>query len=145
MRYNYVCNDCVAESEKRLGRSLSDDENMEHMFETAHSMFPTPKELKATTQCPVCDGHNTQKTYAGNEVHVYVAGNGYLDVKGCKRDMNVYKLTKEDPYAHMRQPGEAEDMAHQLRAAGKRGYNTAKHYDMSKPMEAKKKPGRKKA
>lgn len=59
----------------------------------------------------------------GVTFHSYTKGNGYMDKAGCHRDMNLYKLTKEDPYAHMRQPGEADDLAQKLRNAGKFGHD----------------------
>lgn len=144
MKYDYVCNDCISKAEAKKKRPLTDAERADCMFETEHAMFPSEAELKERTQCPVCDGHDTVKSFAGQDVHVYVAGNGYLDKHGALRDMNVYKLTEQDPYANMRVPGEVDEMANRFRKAGKRGFETAKHIDMGSKDKPAPKKGRKK-
>jgi len=91
------------------------------VWEETHSMFDDPK-----ISCPICDA-TCQKTMIGVQVHGYVRGDGYLDKQGATRDMNLYKLLKDDPYGHMRQPGEKEDLAQRLRNAGKKGFDKHGH------------------
>lgn len=82
------------------------------ILEIHHGMSETP-EIK----CPVCE-HECIRVIA-KSVTAYFRGYGYLDKKGCYRDMNLYKLQTDDPYGYMRQPGEAEFMADQIKKKGK--------------------------
>tara|TARA_R100001244_G_scaffold25113_2_gene25411 strand:- start:72845 stop:73300 length:456 start_codon:yes stop_codon:yes gene_type:complete len=86
-----------------------------------HPMAEQP-ELK----CLVCEGAARkvmQRTGA-----TYIRGNGYLDTKGCRRDMNLYKLQKDDPYGHMRQPGEKDDLVNKIKKAGKKNSARPQHF-----------------
>lgn len=90
------------------------------VWEVEHGMFEAPE-----VKCPICGSDAVrviQKTSA-----TYIRGNGYLDTKGCHRDMNLFKLTQQDPYAGMRQPGEADDLANRIRRGGKFNPKT-KHF-----------------
>jgi hypothetical protein len=61
----------------------------------------------------------------------YIRGNGWLDKEGRRRDMHLWKLKNDDPYANMRERGEADDMATRLRRGGM--FNKKqKHFQMSK-------------
>lgn len=117
--YDYLCKTCLAAANEIKGSPLTEDEQEEVMFETKHAMSPTAEELERTTACPRCDGHDTVKTYHGVTLATYVRGYGYLDRAGCNRDMNLYKMCNDDPYGHMRQVGEAEDLRTRLRRGGK--------------------------
>lgn len=77
----------------------------------SHAMEDDP-EIK----CPVCDA-NARKVI--QRVTSYFRGNCYLDVEGCKRDMNIYQLQKNDPYGHMRQPGEKDELISKLKRGNK--------------------------
>lgn len=83
------------------------------VWEAEHGMF-----AEVDIRCPVCNSQ-AQKSYADYFFQGYVRGDGYFDRAGCRRDMNLYKLTKDDPYAMYRKPGEAEDLAKKLKKAGK--------------------------
>lgn len=92
----------------------------------SHGMMEDPE-----VKCPVCEGKShrvIQKISA-----VYIRGNGYLDKKGCLRDMNLYKLQKDDPYGYMREPGEKDHLIGKLKAAGKHQTNPIRFYNKSKP------------
>lgn len=93
-------------------------------------MNPSARELAAATICPRCDGTDTAKTFYGMNVSCYVLGNGYLDAAGTRRDMNIYTLDKDDPYADMRQPGEVDELKAKFRRAGRKGKPS--HFDAGK-------------
>lgn len=117
-RYHYLCADCEQRAATIKGASLTNDELLEVVFETMHQMFPTDAELAEARICPCCNSQNTEKTMLGTNIVCYVRGNGYLDKAGCHRDMNLHKLMTDDPYAGMREPGEANDLADRLRKSG---------------------------
>lgn len=148
--YYYICNTCLEKATKANGRPLIPDEEMEHaVFETRHSMHPTPAEVKGACVCPRCDGLDTTKFFHNLDISGYVRGNGYLDKEGCKRDMNLFKLTEKDsdtgesldPYKSMRQPGEVDDLKLKLKRGNKK---KPKHYDVG-AKEASKLPRKRKA
>jgi hypothetical protein len=98
----------------------TDPEESFLVWEVSHGMFEDVK-----VKCPVCNADAT-KSYADYFFQGYVRGNGYFDRAGCRRDMNLYKLLKDDPYGRYRLPGEAEHLADKLRAAGK--HNPKRQY-----------------
>lgn len=100
MRYNYICNSCTI-GDKWL------------VFEVEHGMNEKPK-----ISCPKCGGTETEICFLSSPTF-YVKGNGWLDVKGRRRDMHLWKLQNDDPYASMREPGEKEELAASLRKGGK--------------------------
>ena len=61
----------------------------------------------ALIECPECS-----KSDVGRLIvrigQGWIKGNGFLDVEGRRRDMHLYKLQNDDPYAHMRPPGDKE-------------------------------------
>ena len=85
---------------------------------------------KPKVKCPNCGSTKTAVTFITVPVF-YIKGYGYCDKPGAYRDMNLYKLMKEDPYASMRQPGEKDDLAQRLRAGGKHNPK-AKHFQVKK-------------
>lgn len=121
--YNYECCDCQDKLHKKLlehkRQPTIDEYESLVLFETKHKMRPTAEELAAACICPRCNSTNCVKTMYGSNVIGYVRGNGYLDVVGAKRDMNIHTLTYDDPYAHMRQDGEVDDMKHKIKRAGR--------------------------
>lgn len=140
-RYNYECLDCRRRAEEASGAPLEGQQEWEVLFETSHSMNPTPDELNQARECPRCDGHNTRKSYTGVKLHSYIRGYGYLDRNGCHRDMNLYKLTGKDehgkttdPYDGMRVPGEVDDLRNRLKRAGKHQPNPT-HFVSQPNME----------
>lgn len=122
--YNYLCSDCEKEAVEIKGSPLTADESWEVIFETSHAMNPKPAELAEARICPRCNGSNTEKTMQGVTPICYIRGNGYLDRKGCHRDMNLFKLTTEDPYGEHRQIGEVDDIATKLRRGGQHNPKT---------------------
>lgn len=96
------------------------DYNSPLVWVVVHGMSESPE-----VKCPVC-GSNASRVIRGASA-TYIRGNGYLDKRGCQRDMNLFKLTQEDPYGYMRQPGESDDLANRLRRGGKFNPKT-KHY-----------------
>lgn len=116
--YNYECVTCRAQAEQIKGAELTSDEEWEIIYETSHPMEPTTAQLTAALICPKCGGGEAVRTLKGHEPICYVRGNGYLDKAGCYRDMNLHKLVTEDPYAEMREPGEADDLKLRLQRGG---------------------------
>lgn len=94
--YDYMCRDC------------------EHITTIVHKINETPD-----LECPKCGGE-THKTYVNAKIQGYVKGNGIVnDVGGARRDMNLYKLQKEDPYAQHRVAGEKDYLENKFRRGGK--------------------------
>lgn len=130
--YNYACLDCEQKALKKLKRELTPLEYEELvLFETRHAIEPSKEELLDATICPRCNGNNCAKSLYDNNVIGYIRGNGFLDTAGAKRDMNLFHLTREDPYAEYRQPGEVEEMKNKLRNGGKHDPKT-KYFTNSK-------------
>lgn len=128
MRYNYICYDCrnkLTEScQQSLGRDPTDEEILGSaespgaVFETAHPINASEDEIYEATECPMCGGHNTDKTFLGTRIHAYTKGYGWEDRSGIRRDMNLHRLIHDesgDPYAEHRVPGEVDDLASRLR------------------------------
>lgn len=112
--YNYRCKDC----------SQGDDPANWVIWEESHGMNERPK-----IQCPKCKKHNTEKCYVGYEApSFHTRGYGWLDTKGRRRDMHLWKLMNDDPYRGMRKPGEKAELAHQLRKGGKHDPKAKKFY-----------------
>ncbi len=133
--YFVACNDCEAKLARKLKRLKRERTEKEYedlvLFETAHKIKATEAEVTAAMTCPRCNGTNCVKTLHGyGEVVGYVRGQGYLDVAGCKRDMNLCKLTEDDPYADMRQPGEVDDLKLKLKKGGRHNPKP-KHFAMN--------------
>ena len=91
-----------------------------------HMMTEDPEIL-----CPVCE--SVARKVIQQVKATYIKGNGYLDKKGCMRDMNLYKLQKDDPYGYMRQAGEKDDLVRRLKAGGKHQKNTKHYYSGKRP------------
>lgn len=132
--YNYVCKDCENKAKiAKNGEELTAEEFVGVIFETSHRIEPTPEELAEARVCPRCEGSNTEMTVFGIDVLGYIRGNGYLDRAGCRRDMNLHKLTAidpdtgqtTDPYAEYREPGEVDDLKVRLKRAGQHDPNTS--------------------
>jgi len=120
MRYNYACTrgckyDDYIKSNQASDMCLIVVKSGDLVWEETHGMKEDPP-----IQCPLC-GEKAAKTMQGMGMPVsYIRGNGYLDRAGCLRDMNLYKMeNNQDPYASMRQPGEADEVKDKLRRAGK--------------------------
>lgn len=126
MLYNYVCLDCVKKMEDAKGSDLNASEMASIAFEITHKMFADEQEIYNISACPICSSHNTQKSINGYDVHGYVAGNGILDKAGCRKEMNLYKLTAKDenggtldPYDEYREAGEVDDLKVRIKRQGK--------------------------
>jgi hypothetical protein len=141
-----ACKDCEKKLRRKLklkkGQEIPREQHIDGvLFETSVSIKSTPAEEQEAMVCPRCKGSNTIRTYEGYDVVGYIRGNGYLDKAGCKRDMNVFTLTEKDkdtgksldPYDHMRQPGEADDLVTKIRKGGK--HNPRPKYFDTKVME----------
>ncbi len=129
--YDYACVDCELDALKRLGRELTSDEYDEMvLFETSHSMSPSQDELLEATTCPRCNSVNCTRSYKRSNITGYVRGDGYLDRAGTRRDMNLYHLTQDDPYAEYRQPGEVDEMKAKIKRSGQHNPHT-KYFDVS--------------
>ncbi len=116
MRYHYICKDCEETTIQKMGRGLLQEDLEEHViFETEHAIRPSKKELAKACICPRCNGSNTEKTFIGVAPIGYVKCKGYHDVPGRRRDLLVHTLEVDDPYSHMREIGEADDLKKKIR------------------------------
>jgi hypothetical protein len=123
--YNYICSDCIAVEEKKIGRELTEEEQIPLVFEVFHAMFPTKKELAEKTQCPACRGHNTHTTLLETSQSFRILGGDWREFKkknaaALQRDMALHQLENDDPYGYMRTPSEKADLADQLRSSSKK-------------------------
>jgi hypothetical protein len=130
-RYNYICKDCLAFTEKKLGREATEEEQSTLVFEAVHGMFPTVEEVLKATQCPFCDGHNVVKTFLGVTIDYRVRGGDWREFRknnaaALQRDMALHQLEHDDPYGYMRKPGDKADLADQIRDGRKK--KTKKQY-----------------
>jgi hypothetical protein len=130
-----ACEDCQQKLLSELDREPTQDEyEASVLFETSHSFNPTDEELAEAMTCPRCQGQNCTKTYLGYQVRGYIRGNGYLDRAGVSRDMNLCKLTQDDPYAEYRQSGEVDDLKTKLQRGGQHKANP-KYFTSSRSMQ----------
>lgn len=120
--YNYLCLDCEAKAVAKKGSELTVEEFGDVIFETCHKMNPAAKELAEARTCPRCHGKNTEKTSMEVATIFFVRGRGFEDKKGLNRDMNAYKLKKDDPYGEYRVPGEVADIEARLKKEGQKDY-----------------------
>jgi len=110
VRYDFACDECKI------------------IFEVQHGIHEKPEVV-----CPQCK-KPAQRRYTMPEV--YVRGYGWCDKKGAQRDMNLWKLNNEDPYARIRPPGDKSDLADKLRKGGKRATNK-QHFAMGLKKKGK--------
>lgn len=139
MRYNYICYDCKNKITEEVGREptseelLGTEDTPGAVFETCHGMSADEDEIYEASECPMCDSHNTEKTQLGaNAAYVYSKGYGWLDRRGIKRDMNLCKLTEDDPYKQYRVAGEVDDLTTRL----KKGPQTKQKIFDTKPKSS---------
>jgi hypothetical protein len=136
--YDYTCDDCIdyAINQPEAKDYTKDEIESAFTFEARYSFHASKKEARKLTECPFCDGHNTRKMIT-SPMHVRVCGHNWEDFKkenapALRRDMALHQLQNEDPYAHIRPDGEADDLAHRLRTGGDRDKNTNKKYFVMK-------------
>jgi putative FmdB family regulatory protein len=81
-------------------------------IEMIHSITEDPK--------PKCQKCKTKlDRLIGGGFAAYVRGQSYVsDPGGARRDMNLYKLQKEDPYAQHRVGGEVDHLTSKFKRAG---------------------------
>ena len=135
--YNYMCGCCKysdlddwgEKDPKEVLRNLfgkkvcvyaenEDWDSSRLVWEEWHSFSENPEII-----CPNCDS-KASRTLLGVKVSFYIRGDGMAkDKQGARRDMHLHKLVNDDPYAYMRESGEADDLAQRLRRAGKHGYD----------------------
>ena len=124
-KYQYSCDDCSNSSHKKnelfdesVGHGFHD--SGEFLFVVECKMADKPKKPK----CPRCGGNKTKSSYTDLKLQCWVRGDGIVkDRAGARRDMNRHHLVNQDPYGHMRQPGEVDHMLDEMRD---RGRNMAK-------------------
>lgn len=92
-------------------------EDEEHPKIDVYLTFKEYDEWKDNIECPVCGKKMTKTTtFRG---HMFVSGGGWRDKEGARRDMHKWTLQNKDPYDHMRQSGEVDDMVQRLEKVGK--------------------------
>lgn len=115
-RYIYECIDCLA----KVDKSLPEDQIIEQtLFETSHSMNPSKKEFIEATICPRCSSNNCRQSFYDYNVTSFVRGYGWLDKVGTRRDMDLYHLNNNDPYAQYRQAGEVDNIKNDIKKKGR--------------------------
>jgi hypothetical protein len=123
--YNYICDDCVAISEKKLNRETTDEEKEAFVFEVFHTIKGSAKEIAKVTKCPLCSGHNTKRTLIGSNQSFRILGGDWHEFKkknaaALQRDMALHQLQNNDPYGYMRPAGDKADLIDKLRAGSKK-------------------------
>jgi len=127
--YNYRCNKCtiqhyidsdlsVEQVPIPFTTDLEDLTKENYVFTVSHGMSEKPK-----IKCPVCKKTDCDRSYNTERTAVYTRGNYIQDTAGCKLEQELSKLRENDPYGHMRQPGEADDLEKRLLDVGKRLQN----------------------
>ncbi len=122
--YVYECLNCIKKLSKPLDQLNDEEYESLVLYEARHSMEPSEEELHKACECPRCKSHKAKRVYYGYSVTTYTLGYGFLDKAGATRDMNIYKLEKEDPYAEYREPGEASDIKDKLQKQGRHNPKT---------------------
>ncbi len=128
-----ACKKCEKKLERRLKKEQRERTKEEYeelvLFETEYGFTATEAEIAEAMTCPRCNSQECEKTLHGYNHIFYVRGNGYLDREGCRRDMNLHKLTTDDPYKNMRVAGEVDEMKAKFKRAGQHNPNS-KHVAM---------------
>lgn len=114
MFYNYTCpSNCkIKQLSKMLQEKLAIEKHPKGLlvWTEQHGMNDTP-----CIKCPVC-GNVAIRTWHGVSLKGYTKGNCYLNRDDCKRHMDLRLLESgNDPYKHMRQPGETDDLTQRLK------------------------------
>jgi len=91
---------------------LIDSDNTPLVWVVEHAMGDDP-EIK----CPICEGEAT--TIINKAPNWYWKGDCYTNKSDCNRQMNLHKLRTNDPYGYMRQPGEVDEMSHNIKKGKK--------------------------
>lgn len=123
--YVYECLDCASKFD--LDAIDTETYESEVLYEAKHSINPTDSELESACVCPRCKGSKRKQVYYGYNVAGYVKGDGFLDVRGAKRDMHQYNLTVNDPYGQYRVAGEVDDLKNKFKKMGQHNPNS-KHF-----------------
>lgn len=122
LTYQYSCSDCsgnktknddwtdVNEAKDGYSRMTGD-----YLFYIKSRMSNKPKNPK----CSRCKNTNTAQSFEYN-IECWVRGDGIVkDTAGARRDMNKHTLMTNDPYSHMRQSGEVDDIINKCENGGK--------------------------
>jgi hypothetical protein len=122
--YVYKCLECEANYQSQIesGQIIQSEEGYESgvLYETSHSMNPSPKELGSACVCPRCKSTKSEKTLHGHNFTTFVRGYGWMDKNGVHRDMHTHTLMNNDPYKQYRQEGEIDHIKENLGKKGKR-------------------------
>lgn len=111
-RYNYICETCKIEdylSSSVDGLSIFvDPESKDQMkeplvWEEMHGMTENPE-----VKCHICDTI-CERTFFGVMTSFIIPGNFTRNTWECKTLSNIDKLQNNDPYAHCRESGDADD------------------------------------
>jgi transposase-like protein len=122
--YQYCCENCsisATKVEKKklvadIDNNVSGFNNDEYLFFIECSM----NNKKSKPRCPKCKKNKTRQSFSEMTLTCYVRGDGLVkDKVGARRDMNKFHLVNQDPYGHMRVPGETEHMLDMYRDRGR--------------------------
>ena len=130
-----MCTVCEGKLTKAKGTALSAEEFAQVVFDVTHGMFPSDEDI-AAMKCPNCKSKKVKRCFSGYDVTGYVSGNGLLDKAGCRREIALHHLTRNDadtgqpldPYGYMRQVGEVDDLANKIK---KSKQPKSKHFDVN--------------
>jgi hypothetical protein len=122
-RYNHMCNKCTVADymasqvdglEIFIDSDTKDFRKEPLVWEAIYGISEMPE-----IRCPVCN-EVCDRTMAGVRTSFIIPGNFALNKWECKTLSNIDKLKHDDPYAHMREPGEGEEKITQFKKALKR-------------------------
>lgn len=117
--YNYQCTkECkVKQLPKELKEKLCIEKHPKGMlvWTEQHAMPEDNKWPKIA--CPLCSSE-AKPTWHGINQQGYTRGDCYLNRGDCNRQMDLDLLSQgRDPYGHMRQPGEVDELKKKLKKA----------------------------
>jgi len=122
--YQYCCENCSDSATKVEKKKLiADVDNNVNGFNDEEYLFfieCSMKDKKSKPRCPRCNKNKTRQSFSEMTLTCYVRGDGLVkDKVGARRDMNKFHLVNQDPYGHMRVPGETDHMLDMYRDRGR--------------------------
>jgi len=114
MLYNYECTkSCLVKNvPKDIKKNLLIEPHPDGLliWTVQHGINEDPK-----LTCPLCNSE-ARRSWYGIKLQTFVRGNCYLNKDDCRRQMDLRLLEAgQDPYKHMRQPGEVDDLKSKLK------------------------------
>lgn len=116
--YNYECSNKTpckvkALTEEQKNKLCIEEHPKGKLIWTERHGWDEKPEIK----CPVCGKDAVKSAHGMGNVTGYIRGNSYLNRGDIARQMDLHTLETKDPYGHMRQPGEVDDLKSRLKKA----------------------------